>query len=184
MTTDLTTDSTTDLNTASATIAPRLDYAIFNQLAPAVGAALRALGQAVDDSGLDKSLTELLKLRASQLNGCAFCLQYHLNLARALPQPPAPAKLDLLATWRDAHVYTARERAALAWTEALTLMAGQHVDNAVYQELQRHFNTTEIAFLTAAVANINAWNRIAGALRFTAPVPAQTLTGISLHAEA
>ncbi|MBA5688012.1 carboxymuconolactone decarboxylase family protein [Rugamonas apoptosis] len=180
----MTTDLTTTSATASATITPRLDYASFSQLAPAAGAALRALGQAVDDSGLDKSLTELLKLRASQLNGCAFCLQYHLNLARALPQPPAPAKLDLLATWRDAHVYTARERAALAWTEALTLMAGHHVDDAVHQELERHFNTAEIAFLTAAVANINAWNRIAGALRFTAPVPAQAMADIHHHAEA
>lgn len=152
---------------------PRLDYASFNQLAPAAGAALRALGQAVDDSGLEKSLTELIKLRASQLNGCAFCLQFHLNLARALPLPPA--KLDLLATWRDAHVYTERERAALAWTEALTLMAGQHVDDAVFAQLQCHFSAGEIAFLSAAVANINAWNRIAGALRFTAPVPADAL---------
>lgn len=152
----------------------RLDYEPFNQLAPAVGAALRALGKAVDDSGLDKALTELVKLRASQLNGCAFCLQFHLNLARTLAL--APAKLDLLATWRDAPVYSARERAALAWTEALTLMAGSHVDDAVYEELQRHFCTTEIAFLSAAVANINAWNRIAGALRFTAPVPAHALT--------
>ena len=158
------------------TVTPRLAYASFNELAPAAGAALRALGQAVDDSGLEKSLTELIKLRASQLNGCAFCLQFHLNLARALPQPPAPAKLDLLATWRDAHVYTARERAALAWTEALTLMAGQHVDDDVYAQLQRHFSTSEIAFLSAAVANINAWNRIAGALRFTAPVPAEALS--------
>lgn len=165
----------TTFATTDTTITPRLDYASFNQLAPAAGAALRALGQAVDDSGLEKSLTELIKLRASQLNGCAFCLQFHLNLARALPQPPAPAKLDLLATWRDAHVYTERERTALAWTEALTLMAGQHVDDAVFARLQRHFNTGEIAFLSAAVANINAWNRIAGALRFTAPVPADAL---------
>ncbi|MBA5608295.1 carboxymuconolactone decarboxylase family protein [Duganella sp. FT3S] len=165
------------MTTALPTPVPRLDYATFNQLAPAAGAALRALGAAVDESGLEKSLTELIKVRASQLNGCAFCLQFHLNLARALPQPVAPAKLDLLATWRDAHVYTARERAALAWTEALTLMAGQHVDDAVFAPLQDHFSTPEIAFLSAAVANINAWNRIAGALRFTAPVPAQALPG-------
>ena len=162
---------TTDLTTPPA----RLDYASFNQLAPDVGAALRALGKAVDDAGLDKSLTELVKLRASQLNGCAFCLQFHLNLARALPL--APAKLDLLARWRDAPVYTARERAALAWTEALTLMAGQHVDDAVYAQLQRHFDSAEIVFLSAAIANINAWNRLAGALRFTPPVPAQTPPG-------
>lgn len=152
---------------------PRSDFPDFERAAPAVVAALRLLGKAVDDSGLDKPLTELLKLRASQLNGCAFCLQFHLNLARKLGL--APAKIDLLATWREAGVFSARERAALAWTEALTLMAQQPVADAAYAALQAKFSGPEIAFLTAAVGAINAWNRIAGALQFSPPIPRDPL---------
>jgi AhpD family alkylhydroperoxidase len=152
----------------------RIDWNDFARTAPAVVVALRDLGQAVDDSGLDKSLTELIKLRASQINGCAYCIQYHLNVARRLGI--VPAKLDLVSAWRDAGIYSARERAALAWTEALTLMAGHHVDNPVYMELQAQFSESEIAFLTSAIAAINLWNRIAGALQFVPPVPSEYLT--------
>ncbi len=147
--------------------APRIDRSRYDRTAPAVVAALRALGKAVDDSGLDKSLTELVELRASQINGCAFCLQYHLNVARRLGV--APVKLDLVAAWREAGVFSARERAALAWAEALTLMSGNTVSDVVYAELQGQFSEPEIAFLTAAVGAINVWNRIAGALRFAPP---------------
>lgn len=146
----------------------RLDREEFSAAAPAVVAALRALGAAVDESGLDKDLTELLKIRVSQLNGCAFCLQYHLNIARKAGI--AQAKLDLVATWADAPVFSARERAALAWSEALTRMAQHHVADAVYDDLCAHFTRAEVAYLTAAVGTINAWNRIAGGLRFTPPV--------------
>ena len=149
----------------------RMTWSDFDGAAPAVPVALRALGQAVDDSGLDKALTELTKVRASQLNGCAYCIQFHLNVARRLGV--APAKLDLVAAWRDAGIYSARERAALAWTEALTLMAAHHVPDAVYADLQAQFSATEIAFLTASVAAINAWNRIAGALQFVPLVPSK-----------
>jgi AhpD family alkylhydroperoxidase len=148
----------------------RSDYSDFERAAPAVVAALRQLSKAVDDSGLDKQLTELLKLRASQLNGCAFCLQFHLNLARKLGL--TSVKIDLVATWREAGVFSTRERAALAWTEALTLMAQQPVADAAYAALQAEFSDPEIAFLTTAVAAINAWNRIAGALQFAPPSPA------------
>ncbi len=147
--------------------APRMDRSRYDQTAPAVVAALRALGKAIDDSGLDKSLTELVELRASQINGCAFCVQYHLNVARGLEV--ASVKLDLVAAWREAGVFSARERAALAWTEALTLMSGNTVSDAVYAELQEQFSEPEIAFLTAAVGAINVWNRIAGALHFAPP---------------
>ena len=150
---------------------PRISWNDFDRAAPAVTVALRALGQAVDDSGLDKSLTELIKLRASQINGCAYCIQYHLNLARRVGV--VPAKLDLVAAWREAGIYGARERAALAWTEALTRMAGRPVCDAVYTELQAQFSETEIAFLTSAIGAINAWNRIAGALQFAPPVPSE-----------
>jgi AhpD family alkylhydroperoxidase len=151
----------------------RTDWAVFESTAPDVVAALRALGKAVDHSGLEKSLTELIKVRASQLNGCAFCLQFHLNTARQLRL--APAKLDLVATWHDVGVFSARERAALAWTEALTLMSLRPVSDTVHAELQAQFSETEIVFLTASVGAINAWNRIAGALQFSPPIPADRL---------
>lgn len=148
---------------------PRIDYREFNEIAAGAAAALRALGQAVDDSGIEKPLTELLKVRASQLNGCAFCVQFHLNLAR---QHGVDArKLDLVAAWRHAGVFTDREAAALAWTDALTLTAPEPERDAVYGLLQGLFTRNEIAHLTAAIANINAWNRIAGGLRFTPPRP-------------
>lgn len=149
--------------------APRIAWPDFERMVPEVPTALRALGKAVDDSGLDKALTELLKLRVSQLNGCAYCVQFHLDIARRLGVD-AP-KLDLVAAWRDAGVFSARERAALAWAEALTRMARAHVCDAVYTEVQHQFTIGEIAALTTAVATINAWNRIAGGLRFVSPIP-------------
>jgi AhpD family alkylhydroperoxidase len=147
----------------------RSDWPSFERAAPAVVTALAMLGKAVDDSGLDKQLTELLKLRASQLNGCAFCLQFHLNLSRRIGL--TETKIDLVAAWRDADVFSRRERAALAWTEALTFMAQHHVTDAHYAEVQAVFTESEIAFLTTAVGAINAWNRIAGALQFSPPIP-------------
>ncbi|AOY92396.1 alkylhydroperoxidase [Cupriavidus sp. USMAA2-4] len=149
----------------------RLAYQEFAQAAPAVHAALAALGKAVDDSGLDKALTELVKLRVSQINGCAFCLQYHLNIVRQLGLDLDPRKLDLLAAWRDAGLYSEREQAALAWAEALTRVAVHEVDDAVYAQASAAFAPAELAHLSAAVANINAWNRIAAGFRF-APPPA------------
>ena len=151
----------------SAALQPHQDWAQFEQHAGGVVSALRDYSRAVDASGLDKGLVELLKLRASQINGCAFCLQFHLNLARKLRVPQA--QLDQLAAWRDSPLFSARERAALAWTEALTRMAAAPVEDGLYAQLQAQFSDVEIANLTAAIGAINAWNRIAGALRFTPP---------------
>ncbi|ETT02913.1 MULTISPECIES: carboxymuconolactone decarboxylase family protein [Providencia] len=151
----------------------RSDWNQFEKIAPEVVAAMGELGKAVSNSGLEKPLTELLKIRVSQINGCAFCLQYHLNLARKLGIEAA--KLDLLPTWRDAGIYTPREQAALSWAESLTLMAAQHVSDDVYQALQNEFTESEIAFLTSAIGAINAWNRIAGALQFAPPIPKSSL---------
>lgn len=148
---------------------PRIAWADFERMVPDVPVALRAMGQAVDGTGLDKHLTELVKLRVSQRNGCAYCIQFHLNLARKLGV--AQQKLDLVAAWQDAGLFSARERAALAWAEALTGMAQQHIADAIYADVRQQFNTDEMAALTTAVATINAWNRIAGALRFTPPTP-------------
>lgn len=153
--------------------AARQDWATFEKAAPAVITALRALGQAVDASGLEKPLTELIKLRASQLNGCAFCLQFHLNLARKLGL--APAKIDLVHVWEEVDLFTPRERAALAWTDALTRMGEAPPSDAVYAQLQAQFSASEIAFLSSAIAAINAWNRLAGGLRFAPPIPAERL---------
>lgn len=144
-----------------------IDYTDFHQSAPAAVAALMALGHAVGESGLEKDLVELVKLRVSQINGCAFCVQYHLNLVRKLSV--SAARLDLLVAWRDVPVFSARERMALAWAEALTGMAGRPVDEALREQLATVFSTEEIVFLTAAVGGINAWNRIAGGLAFTPP---------------
>lgn len=160
-------------------LSPRMDYPEFVETAVGVAPALQALGKAVDASGLEKPLTELVKLRASQINGCAFCVQFHLNLARKLGV--ASAKLDLAAVWRDTPaVFTPRERAALAWTEALTTLAraADHgVEDHAYEAVRQHFSRTEVAFLTAAIANIQAWNRIAIAMRFAPQVPAAAPAG-------
>jgi AhpD family alkylhydroperoxidase len=156
------------MTTAEATEA-RMEFADFDKAAPEVRAALSALSKAVGDSGLDKGLTELIKIRASQINGCAFCVQFHLNLVRKLRVPSA--KLDLVAVWRDAGVFTKREMAALAWTEVLTEIGPEGVGDEAYVAVKAEFGESELVFLTTAIASINAWNRIAMAYRFTPPVP-------------
>jgi len=148
---------------------PRLTYESFTSATPAIPAALLALGKAVDDSGLEKPLTELIKIRASQINGCAFCIQYHLNVARRLGI--GGEKLDLVAAWREAGVFSDREMAALAWAEALTLMTPEGTSDTAYAAVLRHFSETEALFLTVAVGTINQWNRIAVGLRFAPPLP-------------
>jgi len=143
----------------------RIDRSAFQRLAPAANAAMLALGKAVAESGLEPALVELVKVRASQMNGCAFCTLYHADLARAAGVEQR--RLDLLPAWRDAGAFTPREQAALAWTEALTVLRPETA--AEYNALAAQFSPAEIAALTAGIANINAWNRIAGGLRFTPP---------------
>lgn len=145
----------------------RMEYQQFTRTAPAVYAALAALGKAVSDSGLDLALVELVKLRVSQINGCAFCLQFHLNIIRK--HDVDPRKLDLLAAWRDAGMFSEREQAALGWAEALTNLSGHGADDAVYARVREHFSEQELAFLSTSVASINFWNRIAVGYRFTPP---------------
>ena len=147
----------------------RMEFAEFNGVAPEVVAALRAVSKAVSDSGLDVGLTELIKIRASQVNGCAFCVQFHLNAARKAGV--AQKKLDLVAVWREAGVFSEREIAALAWTEALTAVTPSGVPDNAYDEVVAEFGESELVFLTTAIASINAWNRIAMAYRFTPPIP-------------
>ena len=144
-------------------------YETFRAQAPASHAALLALSKSAGDSGLDKRMIELVKIRTSQINGCAFCVQHHLTIARELGVDAV--KLDLVATWREAGLFSPREMAALAWAEALAGMAHHPVADATYAALLAKFSESEAMFLTVAIASINAWNRVAGALRFTPSIP-------------
>ncbi len=114
-------------------------------------------------SGLEPSLLELVNLRASQINGCAYCLDMHTKDARARGE--SEQRLYLLDAWRESPFYSERERAALAWTEAVTLVAESRVPDAVYEEVRRQFGDDELLALTMAVIAINAWNRLNVALR-------------------
>jgi AhpD family alkylhydroperoxidase len=112
----------------------------------------------VQNSGLDLALLELVKIRVSQINGCAFCLGMHAGLARK--NGVNDDQLDLLVAWRESPVFDARERAALAWAESLTRLTGGEVSDDVYNQICSQFSTKEIADLSFAVAEINAWNRL------------------------
>lgn len=138
----------------------RLDYA---RKSPAGYRAYLALNQFVEDCGIEHSLLELIKIRASQLNGCAFCLDMHTIDARAAGE--TEQRLYLLDAWREAPFYSERERAALAWTEAVTLVSQAHVPDDVFAEARRHFGEVELVNLTWAVVTINGWNRVAIAFR-------------------
>lgn len=152
----------------------RIEFAEFEKIAPEARAALTALSKAVGDSGFDKALIELIKIRASQINGCTFCVQFHLNLARKFGVPQT--KLDLVAVWRDAGIFSAREMAALAWTETLTHVTPSGVADEDFATARNEFDERELVFLTAAIASINAWNRIAMAFRFLPPIPQETVS--------
>jgi AhpD family alkylhydroperoxidase len=145
----------------------RSEYEDFKTQAPDAYDLVLALGQVAARAGLDRQLIELVKLRASQINGCAFCLQHHILLSERLGVPVD--KLNLVAVWREAPIFTAHERAALAWAEALTLLP-EGVSDEVYEEARRHFPDKELMYLTSAVASINVWNRFGAAYRWT---PAQ-----------
>ena len=125
--------------------------------------AMYGLEEPLRNSGLDPALRELVKVRASQINGCAYCIDMHTKDARASGE--TEQRLYALNAWRETPFYTERERAALAWTEAVTLVSQGHVPDEVYQIARRHFSEKEIVDLTLAVGEINAWNRIAISLR-------------------
>ena len=147
----------------------RIAYDTFQKTAPSAQAALLAMGKTADDSGLDKELIELVKLRVSQVNNCAFCLQIHLNVARKLGV--AQEKLDLVATWHEAGIFSEQEGAALAWAETLTRLADRSVSDEAYDAARRHFSEEQIIFLSVAIGTINAWNRLGAAFRFAPPIP-------------
>src|SRR3954471_2651146 len=128
----------------------------FRSLAPEAYEAVAALGEIAAKAGIDKQLLELIKLRASQINGCAFCVQYHILQGESLGV--SADKLNLVVVWREAPQFSPRERAALAWTEALTLLA-DGVSDEVYAQATAEFSEKELAYLTSAIASINVWNR-------------------------
>jgi AhpD family alkylhydroperoxidase len=133
------------------------------KVSPAAYQAVAALQTYVDHSGLDAKLRDLIKIRVSQINGCAFCLAMHTRDARKTGE--TDERMHLLAAWREAPIYSARERAALAWVEAITLVTQSHVPDEVFEAVRKQFSEKEIVDLTAAAAATNTWNRIAIALR-------------------
>jgi AhpD family alkylhydroperoxidase len=149
--------------------APRLDWQDFQKAVPEFATAMAGITVALKKSGIEPDIRELIKIRASQINGCAFCIQFHLNDARRLGIPAE--KLDLLAAWREAGIYSEREAAALDWTERVTLLAAHPIDDATYDRVKAHFPGDQIAVLTVAISQINAWNRVAATFRFTPPIP-------------
>ena len=146
----------------------RIAYETFEKTAPAAKAALLTMAKTADESGLDKALIELVKLRVSQINNCAFCLQIHLNVSRRLGVPQE--KLDLVAAWEEAGIFSERECAALAWAETLTRLADRSVPDAAYEAVRRHLGESELLLLSTAIATINAWNRLGAAFRFAPPI--------------
>ncbi|MHB1862243.1 MAG: carboxymuconolactone decarboxylase family protein [Gemmatimonadaceae bacterium] len=135
---------------------PRFNYATS---APGAYQAMVGLEKYLHQCGLEESLIHLIKLRASQINGCAYCIDMHWKDLRAIGENEQ--RLYALDAWRECAYYTDRERAALAWTEAVTLVADGHVPDAVYREVEPHFTEKELSDLTLAVVTINAWNRLA-----------------------
>jgi AhpD family alkylhydroperoxidase len=141
----------------------------FQKYAGAANNAIVDLSRAVASPGLDPELQQLVKVRASQINGCAFCTQLHLNEARHMGV--AAPKLDLLAVWREAGIFSEKEKAALTWTELLTRLSEHHITDENYAAVSAHFAPQELAWLSAAVAVINTWNRIAAPFQYAPPIP-------------
>jgi AhpD family alkylhydroperoxidase len=149
----------------------RSEYKDFMSLTPDAYAAVLALSQVAAKAGMDKQLLELVKLRASQINGCAFCVQHHILESEKLGVPAD--KLNLVVVWREAPQFSPRERAALAWTEALTLIAETHAPDAEYEAMRAQFSESEAVNLTMLIGAINAWNRVAIGFRAIHPVKAR-----------
>jgi len=142
----------------------RFDY---QKASPTAARAMYALSAYIQhSSGLEHSLLELVKTRASQMNGCAFCIDMHTKDARAAGE--TEQRLYALNAWRETDFYTDRERAALLWTESLTEITKGHVPDEIYEEVRKQFSDEELANLTLAVVTINGWNRIAIATRAVA----------------
>lgn len=144
---------------------PRMNYF---QAAPDTLKALMALEAQIQSTGIEKSLIELVKIRASQINGCAFCVDMHVKEARH--DGLSEQWINLMCAWRESPVYGPRERALLGWVDAVTNIASTGAPDAEYQALQAHFTEEEIVKVTLAIGTINVWNRLAVGLRFQHPI--------------
>jgi AhpD family alkylhydroperoxidase len=138
------------------------------RVAPAGMKALVAVETYLHQTTLGAQLIELVKMRASQINGCAYCLDAHSKALRKGGE--TEQRIYLLNAWRESPLYTSRERAALAWTDALTLIADTQAPDEVYEEVRRHFDDKEVVDLTTLIGMINLWNRLAISLRYEHPV--------------
>lgn len=147
----------------------RLDY---YTVSPETLQAMLTLEKSVRSDCFDPALYELVKIRVSQLNGCAYCLDMHTREARAAGE--TEMRLHLLAAWHESPLFTERERAALAWAEAVTMLATRDVSDEAFAELSRHFSESEMARLTLAINTINSWNRLAVSFRMIHPVDSPT----------
>jgi len=141
------------------------------EIAPAGIKVLSEAEAYVQNCGLEHSLIELVKMRASQINGCAFCLDVHSKAARRLGE--CEQRLYLLDAWAESSLYSARERAALAWTETITRIADTHAPDSAYEALRPHFSDKEIVDLTILIGLINLWNRLSIGFRRQPPVEKQ-----------
>jgi AhpD family alkylhydroperoxidase len=150
---------------------PRMN---FYRAAPDTMKAMMALENQIASSGLEQSLMELVKTRASQINGCAFCIDMHTKDARKRGE--TEQRLYLLNAWRESPCYTDRERAALAWTEAVTLISQTHAPDDVYNEVRAHFSEGETVNLTVLIGAINTWNRLSISFRAVPPVKVSAAT--------
>jgi AhpD family alkylhydroperoxidase len=144
-------------------VTPRIDY---RKVAPAAVSGMLGVQRYVDHCSLEKPLLELVKLRASEINGCAYCVDMHSKDARARGE--TEQRLYAVAVWREAPFFSDRERAALAWTEAVTLIAQTGIPDDIYQLARGQFNEKELVDLTMAVIAINGWNRLAVSFRAVA----------------
>ncbi|MDX1829238.1 MAG: carboxymuconolactone decarboxylase family protein [Lutibacter sp.] len=138
----------------------RLNY---SKVAPDALKGMLELEKYINDSGLERPLYELVKTRASQINRCAYCLDMHTKDARKAGE--TEQRLYALSAWRETPFYTKRERAALEWTETLTLISENEVPDSLYDSVRKHFNEAELVALTMAIVAINGWNRLAISFR-------------------
>ena len=138
----------------------RIDY---DQIAPQAVKAVLELEKFVNNSGLEKSLLDLVKIRASQINGCAYCIDVHCSDARKHGE--SERRLQAICVWQESPFFTAQERAALAWAEAITLLSSTHAPDDIYVELRKYFDEKATIDLTMAIITINSWNRLAVSFR-------------------
>ena len=143
-----------------ANISPRIDV---RKTAPQAVEPVIALEKYIHTVGFDERLIELVKLRASQINGCAFCVDMHARRLRELGEPNE--RIDAVAAWSEGPFFDERERAALSWTESVTLLSEDHVPDNVFEEARAQFDETELVNLTMVIATINVWNRLAVSFR-------------------